>query len=76
MTRQNHDALIGTHLPNQDKREQLLDLKGNRKSTAKIAKRKPKQDFNPPLPLAIQTVNRQMKQLQIKMTSIKRMIQL
>ncbi|WP_332606081.1 hypothetical protein [Acinetobacter sp. ESBL14] len=39
---QNQDALIGTHLPNQDEREQLLDLKRNKKSTAQVATRKSK----------------------------------
>ncbi|WP_262758336.1 hypothetical protein [Acinetobacter gyllenbergii] len=42
MTEQNPDALIATHLPNPDKIEQLLDLKGNRKSTAQVATRKRK----------------------------------
>lgn len=38
MTEQNPDALISTHLPNQDEREQLLNLKRQIKSSAQVAK--------------------------------------
>ncbi|MCH7391172.1 hypothetical protein [Acinetobacter dispersus] len=38
MVEQNHDALIGTLLPNQDKIELLLNLKRQRKSTAQVVK--------------------------------------
>ncbi|WP_353161999.1 hypothetical protein [Acinetobacter guillouiae] len=38
MVEQNPDALIGTRLPNQDEREQLLNLKRQIKSTAQVAK--------------------------------------
>lgn len=39
MTEQNDDALIGTRLPNQHKKEPLLNIKRHRKSTAQVAKR-------------------------------------
>ncbi|WP_335954511.1 hypothetical protein [Acinetobacter guillouiae] len=38
MVEQNPNALIGTRLPNQDEREQLLNLKRQIKSTAQVAK--------------------------------------